>query len=437
MTVICYIFIFIFEQFVSLMYFNNKFYLKSSKFYLYIILVFSFLIQFFGNYIGNKFSFPEVNLITFFICNILFVLLLFKATIKQAFFNVVLLEGLMVTSELGVMHLTSILLKINLQEYLSDNTVIILETIGTKTLYFTIAYLISKFSTKEKQNKNKNKIKDTSYFLFILPVLSIFIIISFTHLSIKYNTDNYSKVTFTLISIILLFFNILIFIVHEKMLKALCKNTELQLEAQKNKINEEYYKNIQAQYELSNILIHDIKKCLTNIKNFANNNDNELIAEYVDSIYKGYDIKKLKQYSNNKLVNVIVSRYSELCSIKNIDFSVDIRNIDFSFLSNSDLTAILDNLLENAYEAAELSNKRAMNLYIDKINENYNIFEISNTTDKALEPNIHITTKNDKGYHGIGLQSVTRIVKLYSGDINYMFNVENKTFTVTVLIKGC
>ena len=143
MTVICYIFIFIFEQFVSLMYFNNKFYLKSSKFHLYIILVFSFLIQFFGNYIGNKFSFPEVNLITFFICNIFFVLLLFKATIKQAFFNVVLLEGLMVTSELGVMHLTSILLKINLQEYLNDNTVIILETIGTKTLYFTIAYLIS------------------------------------------------------------------------------------------------------------------------------------------------------------------------------------------------------------------------------------------------------------------------------------------------------
>lgn len=434
MTNVCYVLIFIFEQLVSLMYFYKKFYLKKPKSYLFTALLFSFIIQFVGNLIGNRISFPELNLITFFFCNLFFVSLLFKTTIKQSIFNVILLEGLMITSELGVMHLTSVLLKIDLQKYLSDNTVIILETIGTKALYFAIAYLISKLSTKEKQARKR--INNISYLLFVLPVSSIGIIISFTHLSIKYNTDQFSKIIFTIISIVLLFSNILVFIVHEAMIKILYKNTELQLESQKNKINEDYYKNLQEQYELSNILIHDIKKCLINIKSFAINNDDKSIVKYVDSIYKGYNINKLKQYSNNKLVNIIVSRYSELCSKKGIDFSVDIRNIDFSFISDSDLTALLDNLLENAYEAADVSSQRVINLYIDKINENYSIFEINNSTDSSSVIDIHTTKKTDKGFHGIGLKSVTKIVKHYSGDINYTFDEKNKTFTVTVIIKS-
>lgn len=56
-------------------------------------------------------------------------------------------------------------------------------------------------------------------------------------------------------------------------------------------------------------------------------------------------------------MNVIVSRYAQLCNDNNINLIVDIRNIDFSFITDSDLTALLDNLLENAYEAAKSSEK--------------------------------------------------------------------------------
>ena len=48
------------------------------------------------------------------------------------------------------------------------------------------------------------------------------------------------------------------------------KNTELELEKQKLHINEEYYIELEKQYDSSNILIHDIKKCLGNIKGFIN-----------------------------------------------------------------------------------------------------------------------------------------------------------------------
>lgn len=103
------------------------------------------------------------------------------------------------------------------------------------------------------------------------------------------------------------------------------KNTELELEKQKLHINEEYYIELEKQYDSSNILIHDIKKCLGNIKGLLLQNDNSKAIEYIDSIYDGYDIKQIKKYSNNKLINVIVSRYAQLCYNNNIEFSADNR----------------------------------------------------------------------------------------------------------------
>ena len=435
MTIICYIFIFVFEQFVSLMYFNNKFYLKKTNIHLFIALFISFIIQFLGNLIGNRVGFPELNLITFFICNVIVILLLYNTTIKQALFNIIILESLMITSELGVMHLTSLLLKIDLQEYLNDNTVVVLETIGTKTLYFTTTYFISKFSTKEKLDKKS--VADISYFLFILPASSIGIIISFTYLSLKYNTDKMCKIVFTIISLVLLFANIMVFMVHETMIKTIYKNAELELEIQKSRINEEYYQGLQTQYEASNILIHDIKRCLMNIRTLANNSNSDDIIDYVDSIYKGYDIKKLKQYSNNKLVNVIISRYSDLCFSKQIEFTVDIRNVDFSFIMDSDLTALLDNLLENAYEAASNSSSKVINLLIDYKNESYIMLNVSNSCDSSPIKTLHMnrSSKVEKGVHGIGLKIIRKIVNRYSGYLDYSFNNENNLFTMVVLIK--
>ena len=201
------------------------------------------------------------------------------------------------------------------------------------------------------------------------------------------------------------------------------KNTE-KGEKQKEKINKEYYTELEKQYNSSNILIHDITKCLLNIRALSNEKDNEKIIEYIDSIYNGYEIKFLKQYSNNKLVNVIASRYAHLCDDEMISIEIDIRNIDFSFMNDCDLTALLDNLLENAYEAARKSKKKEIELKIDIRNEKYILFHITNScdTEPKMIGNFYLSTKNDNNLHGIGLKSISRIIKRYSGKINCDYN---------------
>ena len=432
MSTICYLFIFIFEQFVSYLYFKNKYEFQRKPWIILTCYFISFVIQ----YVINLFNSPYLNLISFFICNISVILICFSSTLKQLLFDVVLLEGIMLTTEVVIMYLFSSMLEIDLLECKNNELIIFLETAATKTLYFIITFIISKIS--KKTDKYKSIINKYSLLLFLMPVSSIIVISSYAYLSFNYIVNNTTNFLFTFSSLIMLLSNIIIFIIHEKIIDVLIKNTELELEKQKVHINKEYYSELEKQYDSSNILIHDIKKCLGNIKSLLLQSDVKKAIEYIDSIYDGYDIKKVKKYSNNKLINVIVSRYAQLCHNSNIEFNTDIRNIDFSFIKDSEITALFDNLFENAFEATKECSIKFINIEIDYRNENYIFIKMLNSTNNKplFQNDLPITTKKDKKGHGIGTKSILKIVKKYHGNLDYTY-VENKNiFVTTILLKS-
>ncbi len=432
MNTICYLFIFIFEQFISYLYFKSKYEFKRKTWIIFICYFISFIVQ----YTTNLFNSPYLNLLSFFICNLSIVLICFSSTLKQSLFDVVLLEGIMITTEVVIMYLFSSILEIDLLECKNNELIIFLETAATKILYFIIAYIISRFS--KKADKYKSVINKYSVLLFLMPVSSILVISSYAYLSFNYNINKTTNFLFTFSSLIMLISNIIIFIIHERIIDVLIKNTELELEKQKSHINEEYYLELEKQYDSSNILIHDIKKCLGNIKGLLLQNDNSKAIEYIDSIYDGYDIKQIKKYSNNKLINVIVSRYAQLCYNNNIEFSIDIRNVDFSFIKDSEITALFDNLFENAFEAANKCSNKFITIEVDYRNENYIFIKMLNSiNNKPLFQNgLPITTKKDKKGHGIGIKSILKIVKKYHGNLDYNYVENENIFITTILLKS-
>lgn len=431
MNTICYLFTFAFEQFISYQYFNNKFNKKRRTY----IIIFSYALSFIVQYFISLLTIPYLNLISFFIANLIVVIICFNSNLKQVLFNVFILTAIMISTELLAMYAFSTILGINLLECRNNDLILFLETAATKSIYFLVAFMISKISKKEV--RVSNNIRDYSILLFVLPVSSIITIVSFSYLSFNFNIDRNVNLLFTITTLVLLFSNVIVFLIHEKIVDTLTKNAELQLEKQKEKINKEYYDELERQYDSSNILIHDIKKCLSNIKALSNANDNKKITEYVDSIYKGYEINSLKQFSKNKLVNIIVSRYSNLCANNQIELLVDIRDIDFSFITDSDLTALLDNLLENSYEAAKQSSKKEIYLSIDRRNENYILIETKNSSDiiPEVKGTTLVSTKTEKKFHGLGTKSVSRIVKRYDGNIEFCYLKESNTFIVSILLK--
>lgn len=428
MNIFCYGITYIFEQFISYQYFNNKFEKKKNKNIIFLIYLSSFLLQFAISF----FNAPYFNLTAFFISNLLVSMLCFDIKWKQSIFNVFLLTAIMISTELLAMYSFTTILKIDLLACKYNDLILFFETVSTKTLYFLVAYLFSNFAKKETKN-----LKDYSICLFILPATSVMTTAGFAYLSFRLEINRSTNILFIAISLILLISNIIIFLIHEKIVETLITNAELQLEKQKEKINNEYYDELEKQYDSSNILIHDIKKCLSNIKALSNENDNKKITEYVDSIYKGYEINSLKQFSKNKLVNVIISRYSNLCANNGIELSVDIRDIDFSFITDSDLTALLDNLLENSYEAAQQSSRKEIDLSIDRRNENYILIETKNSSDiiPEVKGTTLVSTKTEKKFHGLGTKSISRIVKRYDGNIEFRYVEESNTFIVSILLK--
>ena len=432
MNTICYLFIFIFEQFISYLYFKSKYEFKRKAWIIFICYFISFIVQ----YTTNLFNSPYLNLLSFFICNLFIVLIGFSSTLKQSLFDVVLLEGIMITTEVVIMYLFSSILEIDLLECKNNELIIFLETAATKILYFIIAYIISRFS--KKADRYKSVINKYSVLLFLMPVSSILVISSYAYLSFNYNVNKTTNFLFTFSSLIMLISNIIIFIIHERIIDVLIKNTELELEKQKSHINEEYYLELEKQYDSSNILIHDIKKCLGNIKGLLLQNDNSKAIEYINSIYDGYDIKQIKKYSNNKLINVIVSRYAQLCYNNNIEYSADIRDVNFSFIKDSEITALFDNLFENAFEATKKCPNKSINIEVDYRNENYIFIKMLNSiNNKPLFQNgLPITTKKDKKGHGIGIKSILKIVKKYHGNLDYNYVENENIFITTILLKS-
>ncbi len=424
-----YISVYIFETLISYMYIRNKFIAKRNNYSLVLSYIGMFSMQYFVNFIGI----PNLNLITFFATNFLVIFLCYKSSILQNLFNSFLLTALMLTTELFVFYISSVLIHTNLTDYSINETVLFIQGASSKLLYFLIAYIISKISIKEREFK-LNK----TFYLFILPVTSIVLLMGIAYITENYETNNYTYAIFSISTILLIYANLTVFLVHESVIKTQNENMELQLQTQKVEIDTEYYSILQNQYENSNILIHDIKRHLMSIKDLAVENDCSGIDKYIDNLYSEYEVKNIKKYSEHKLVNAIINRYAIAFKEHQIDFFCDIRKTDFSFISDNDLTAILDNLLENALEASKKSENKKVDMLISPTNVNYIAINLSNSC--SISPKIRngklVTTKKNTSIHGYGIKSIKRIVKNYDGNMTFSFNESDKTFNVNLILKA-
>lgn len=430
MTIIINLLTYIFEALISLFFFGKKF---EKRFHIGIILLafsLSALIQFGLNFAGIQ----VLNLVSFIICNFILCLICYKTKVMQAIFSTLLLAAAMLITEITIMYVSSLLFGIAVLEYTTNELVLFLQSGSSKLLYFLTVYLLAKLSTKEERNDLGSA---KSFLLLLLPISSIAILLGIFKAAINYQFDKSIYVVLIVSTILLMYANIAVFWVHESLIKTQRENTELQLQAQKAELDTEYYTLLQNQYENSNILIHDIKRHLLSIKDLADENDCDGIEHYIDNLYSEYEVKNIKKYSNHKLVNAIINRYVKVFADSGITFNCDIRNIDFSFIDDNDLTSLLDNLLENALEASRDSEEKKVELQITPTNVNYISLSLSNTC--SVAPNIKngklITTKKKSAPHGYGIKSIKRIADKYDGNVSFDYENETQLFHICIVMR--
>lgn len=213
------------------------------------------------------------------------------------------------------------------------------------------------------------------------------------------------------------------------------RELEKKLEQQKKESAEEYYAMLDSQNEKTKILIHDINKHLGVIKNMSGSENGD-IANYIETITNDFDIANPIDYSNNAQLNLIVNRYKELCDRNDIKLNIDVCNAKLDFMDNPDITALFDNLLENAYEAAQKCSSAFIDLIIRTRKSRYLTINITNSVNK-IQPieNNKIKSEKSDSTHGFGLKSINNVVLKYIGEIFMEYDQENMTFNTRIVFE--
>ena len=96
-----------------------------------------------------------------------------------------------------------------------------------------------------------------------------------------------------------------------------------------------------------------MKKHLQSIALLNEDNENEKIRAYIDQLMQSSDLLEFSKICDHKILNNILCRYKKVCNDLHIAFHADIRSNTTAFLSDSDVTSLFCNLLDNAVEASQ------------------------------------------------------------------------------------
>lgn len=281
-----------------------------------------------------------------------------------------------------------------------------------------------------------NKFKFKFYVpLFIFPVITVinnFLLYSSNLGEITESfEDKYFSLTYflSLISIVACCY---IFVYYQELLERENKIKDLETQKKIENIDKTYFEILEKNNEDLKIFTHDIKNHLMHISSLS---ESEEVKAYINDLCGTVTAFGSNVISKNKTLDIIINKYSIICESKKIKLNFDTKTENLSFVESTDLTTLLNNLLDNAVEAAENSSERFIDVKISLNEHNMKVLTVINSCDKEPVTNNGklVTTKANSSTHGLGIKSVKRTLKNYNGDFEWFYDKEKKEFKVIVL----
>ncbi|MGN0436763.1 MAG: ATP-binding protein [Wujia sp.] len=205
-------------------------------------------------------------------------------------------------------------------------------------------------------------------------------------------------------------------------------------------MTDSYNELIAKQDDNQKVLIHDIKNHMITLNEMCAESSEDEMREYIRNLIDLPGLTNIFEYTKNKSMNIILSRYKAYCKKYNIDYDLDVSGADISFIDDTDITALFCNALDNAVEAAIKTATPFVDLKIKSVNDNAIVITLKNSCERKPEKNSlgrFISSKQDPEEHGLGTLSMQRVAKRYNGNVEYHFEEATNTFhTVILLYKG-
>lgn len=185
-------------------------------------------------------------------------------------------------------------------------------------------------------------------------------------------------------------------------------------------------------YQKIKELRHDMRHHLGELKYLANTNEKKQLLAYIEDMELHMINTEEYVSSGNKEIDGTLNYLLQTAKkkLKEVDVSVSIpENLE---IHNYLFNVILGNLLENAIAAAVKTERKYLKIHI-KLKQNviYIVVENSYNGEVKIKDNKIMTSKKDKKIHGIGLESVKRMVEEMNGMLDIQW--KESVFTVNII----
>lgn len=397
---------------------------KMRNIPVFLIVSLLYFIHGFSALILNEIAF---NIIISVVINFLSSFICYVCGLKKSIFGALFLTTVMTITEFFSLSLFSFINNVTFgsNEYLvsaieNEETYFIFSVFG-KLLYFVIVKSLS-YRLSEK--------KMYPVFLFIFPICTLLTLYIFYTVLSQYEVTATLKILITFavsFLIVSVFLSYIFFIKHTNKIQ---KANTLQIKKEKTDTESSYYKLLNKQNDEMKKFIHDEKNHLAAIKSIA---QNAQVDKYIESLYKEIESYSVIGDTHNIILDLIINKYEHICSENKIEFDTYIKTANLSFISEPDLIALLGNILDNAVEAAEKSDTKKIEFSLNKKN-GFDVLICNNSSayHPILQGENFVTTKNESGYHGVGISIIKKVAAKYNGVFEWSFDEANKEFTIYI-----
>lgn len=210
------------------------------------------------------------------------------------------------------------------------------------------------------------------------------------------------------------------------------RETELKcaLLQQQSQMQMSVYHELSEKYAQSTKVIHDAKRHFKTIKDLISDHNTQT---YYDSVMKEFDSLYPQFQCENKILKVLINNAVFRSEHENIRFNMNIEDTDISFIADIDLTTIVANLLDNAFDACNSLDKEKRWIRFNlESRMGFVIIHVVNPYTEIISES-HNSFKTTKQNHlGIGITNVQNTVEKYEGI--FEIDTSDKLFDISITI---
>ena len=365
-----------------------------------------------------------INTGTSLVACFLFAVLCFEIRLFSSLFLSLLLVVANFILEILVILMYSSFANGKLAEINYNPMLLLLAVITNKTILFILCLLLSKGI-----RHNNIRVKIPSIMLIYPLALAVGLVI-FWQICLTDGVSEQVQQGVAAVCGIFFIATVGLFLIYQNQVMESTQHIQMENELKRLQQEQLYYKILEQQNENLMIYAHDAKKHLAAIASLTSD---PAISEYIGKLSNQLKSYSKNCHSGNRLLDVMIHKYNLDCESKRISFYYDVLQCNLNEVQDIDLVAIVGNLMDNAVCAAAESTEKQIALETTSRN-GYSVLIISNSCDASPVCKGSQFISSKVGFHGYGLKSVLKTIKKYQGDLNWEYDEQAHTFTITVMI---